>query len=159
MHERFNSVSVPRCNERPVIRRRWRGRPPPARPPVDGAVWSPWNEAWIESDESLAARIKAIQNGEPEPEPEPRESDLYWLSFADANLPEGKQFLGVAIIQADTLEEAIVKSWKMQVNPGGEVVGHRIYYRPEAREIPFAYQRRLLSKRDIDQLMREVEGE
>lgn len=47
----------------------------------------------------------------------------WWLSFADRELPKGKQFLGVAIVFASGLGEAIEYCWDMKLNPGGEVMG------------------------------------
>ena len=45
------------------------------------------------------------------------ESPLWWMSFVDPDLG----FLGVAIVQADTLEDAMTVSHVTGVNPGGEV--------------------------------------
>lgn len=45
----------------------------------------------------------------------------YWLSFADASLPVGKQFLGVAIVRAGGVVEAAQIAHMMGCNPGGEV--------------------------------------
>lgn len=53
---------------------------------------------------------------------EPADDDpLWWLSFADASRPEGRKFLGAAIIQAPTFAAAITRSHVIGVNPGGEV--------------------------------------
>jgi hypothetical protein len=50
-----------------------------------------------------------------------------WLSFADPDKPRGKQFLGVAIIEASTPPlEAIAKTSRLGINPGGEVVGYLV---------------------------------
>lgn len=45
----------------------------------------------------------------------------WWLSFADADLPEGSQFLGVAIVRAATMAHAIQTSHRLGCNPGGSV--------------------------------------
>lgn len=42
----------------------------------------------------------------------------WWLSFADAN-----GFMGVAIVEAETLREAMREAWWHKCNPGGEVMG------------------------------------
>lgn len=45
------------------------------------------------------------------------ESTWWWLSFV------GKRgFLGVCIVEATAFDEAILKTWKAECNPGGEVV-------------------------------------
>lgn len=45
----------------------------------------------------------------------------WWLSFADAERPEGAQFLGAVIIAASRLEEALKVAEILHCNPGGEV--------------------------------------
>jgi hypothetical protein len=45
----------------------------------------------------------------------------FWLSFADGSLPEGQQFLGVAIVCGWTIQEAVTRSHLLHVNPGGEI--------------------------------------
>ena len=44
-----------------------------------------------------------------------------WLSFCDPCAPEGEQFLGVVIIKAIGILDAIEKTWELNINPGGEV--------------------------------------
>jgi hypothetical protein len=51
----------------------------------------------------------------------PQDAPLWWLSFADPDLPEGSQFLGVVIVQAATLEDAVTRSHLLGVNPGGGI--------------------------------------
>lgn len=48
-------------------------------------------------------------------------SFLFWLSFADASLPEGQQFLGAVIAEGETLEAVIIEAHVRGCNPGGEV--------------------------------------
>lgn len=48
---------------------------------------------------------------------------LWWLSFADPHKPKGEQFLGVAIVQAASMKLAVSRTWELQINPGGEVIG------------------------------------
>jgi hypothetical protein len=45
----------------------------------------------------------------------------FYLSFADANLPEGTQFLGGCYVQAPDIQSAIIRSHRMKINPGGAV--------------------------------------
>lgn len=45
----------------------------------------------------------------------------YWLSFCDADKPKGSQFLGVVLVDAESLEDAVRACWKAGCNPGGEV--------------------------------------
>lgn len=49
-------------------------------------------------------------------------TDLWWLSFADPDLPEGHQFLGVVIVEAQDGEAAVARTHLMGINPGGEVL-------------------------------------
>lgn len=54
---------------------------------------------------------------------------LWWLSFTDPaktpppdeQVPGGQSFLGVVIVEAPTLEDAITRSHLLGANPGGEV--------------------------------------
>src|SRR5215467_1689157 len=48
------------------------------------------------------------------------EPTWFWLSFADANLPESEQFLGVAIVRAGGIMEAALVARLRGINPGGE---------------------------------------
>lgn len=45
----------------------------------------------------------------------------FWLSFCDPHKPAGEQFLGVAIVEADSVRDAIQTAWAHGCNPGGEV--------------------------------------
>lgn len=67
----------------------------------------------------------------------------HWLSFADSNLPEGSQFLGVAIVRGIEMLTAVSASHELGINPGGEVVGHAI---PRDLDVPVEYRERLLTK-------------
>jgi hypothetical protein len=49
---------------------------------------------------------------------------IYWLSFRDPDLPEGSQFLGAAIVEAQTFRLALARSWTLGYNPGGEIAVH-----------------------------------
>lgn len=51
---------------------------------------------------------------------------LFWLSFADPKRPAGEQFLGVALVEADDMTEALRVAWRTRCNPGGEVNGYEL---------------------------------
>lgn len=50
----------------------------------------------------------------------------WWLSFCDAELPEGSQFLGAVIVDATDIVDGAKKAHALGINPGGEVQGHSI---------------------------------
>lgn len=67
----------------------------------------------------------------------------WWLSFADGDLPEGSQFLGVALVRGQNIADAARAAHVLGCNPGGEVQG------VECREgtmVPDEYANRLLTK-------------
>ena len=68
----------------------------------------------------------------------------WWLSFADGDRPKNEQFLGVAIVQARSLHEAIKAAWALGCNPGGQVMGADVP--PEIGPPPEGYAGRLLSR-------------
>ena len=69
---------------------------------------------------------------------------LWWLSFCDTRRPDGYQFLGVAIVEADGFLQAIDKAHVLNINPGGEVRGFPV------QDIPSEYHDRLLSREEVD---------
>lgn len=46
---------------------------------------------------------------------------FWWLSFADSERPKGQQFLGAAVVEAPSHLDAVLKSHRLSINPGGEV--------------------------------------
>lgn len=48
--------------------------------------------------------------------------NYWWLSFTDADRPEGERFLGAAMVFGDTLGDALAQSWAAGINPGGAVL-------------------------------------
>lgn len=46
---------------------------------------------------------------------------FFYMSFADPKRAEGEQFLGCTIIEAEDEHAAMRKSWRLGINPGGEV--------------------------------------
>lgn len=75
---------------------------------------------------------------------------MYWLSFCDPEKPEGHAFLGVAIIDTDNFPEAVDAAWRLEINPGGEVVGMPL---PEqVHHLVASHTGRLLSREDAQAL-------
>jgi hypothetical protein len=74
---------------------------------------------------------------------------MQWLSFADPELPEGTQFLGVIIVHAPTFMEAWAWTHAAGINPGGGVQGVEF---DDAAPVPPEYVGRLLSKADVETL-------
>jgi hypothetical protein len=72
----------------------------------------------------------------------------YWLSFCDADLPEGEQFLGACLIAADDVDEAIRKSHRRKCNPGGEIACVQIDAKHEPNIGKFKLNH-LYSKREL----------
>lgn len=68
------------------------------------------------------------------------ELGLWWLSFADAD-----GFAGVVILEAYGFGDALYRSHKMGLNPGGEVQGFKVPY----EDHPEALRNRLLKKTDL----------
>lgn len=71
--------------------------------------------------------------------------DTFWLSFADPKKPQGEQFLGACVVEADDLKAAVIQAHVKGINPGGEVLGLRTDTR-SAILIPEKWKNRLLSK-------------
>jgi hypothetical protein len=77
----------------------------------------------------------------------------FWMSFCDPDLPEGSQFLGVAIVEAKDERTAIVTAWDQNCNPGGEVAlfGFDLdYVRKNAKDKVLANLNRLM---DYDEMV------
>ena len=67
----------------------------------------------------------------------------WWLSFADGEKPKGEQFLGVAVVKAINVTEAIREAWRLGINPGGECAFQEL-----AKAPPRNIRRRLLSREE-----------
>jgi len=72
----------------------------------------------------------------------------FWLSFADGNLPEGSQFLGVCIVDAPDFLPAIQLCHRLGINPGGEVQGGPL---PPGLSLPDGYKNRLLNRASAEE--------
>jgi hypothetical protein len=59
----------------------------------------------------------------------------WWLSFADPHRPEGTQFLGVAIVEADSFLSAHSQCNRLGINPGGEIRGFELGAVPDKRDM------------------------
>lgn len=71
----------------------------------------------------------------------------FWLSFCDVKKPHGPhQFLGVIVVKAVDTKHALVKTWNLNINPGGEMA---LYEIPDDLEIKPHLFDRLLSKQDL----------
>lgn len=51
---------------------------------------------------------------------------FYYLSFCDVTKPEGTQFLGATIVQADAPEDVLRTINALGANPGGEIAMMRL---------------------------------
>lgn len=139
-----------------------------------------WTDPPPENDTISAAHLRAMreQHGVDSPEAHAAfdarllevlgeetaapEVGLWWLSFVDVSLPEppeelqvpgGPRWLGVVIVPALGMMDAVMATHAIGANPGGEVQG----YGPiPFDEIHAKWHGRLLSKADIDVI--EAEG-
>ena len=46
---------------------------------------------------------------------------FYYLSFCDITLPDGQQFLGATVVEADDEKGAVERTVELGINPGGEI--------------------------------------
>jgi hypothetical protein len=72
----------------------------------------------------------------------------HWMSFAD----EGT-CLGVVLIRARNMLEAVTLAHRLKINPGGQVLSYEM---PEDYEVPDEFANRLLSKADIERFQGEA---
>ena len=72
----------------------------------------------------------------------------FWLSFADAELPKGEQFLGACLVKAVIFPAAIEKAHRLGINPGGEVQGMELD--DDAEPLP-GWDHRLLTRAECEQ--------
>lgn len=69
----------------------------------------------------------------------------WWFSFADPDRPKGKQWLGAAIVQGATIEEALTNSHLLGCNPGGTIQAKEIGPVPPPKE----WLNRLLDREEV----------
>lgn len=80
------------------------------------------------------------------------ETPWWWLSFCDASLPPGSQFLGGCYVQAAEIGQALAISHALGINPGGEVAFAGPLEDKKLRKMVTASDRhRLLSKAEIEE--------
>ena len=80
---------------------------------------------------------------------------VWYMSFADADLPEGSQWLGACLVKARGLATATVEAHQRGCNPGGEIMAAPMQ---ADFEIPDKWMNRLLSRDDLSAMDREVWG-
>lgn len=80
----------------------------------------------------------------------------FWLSFCDTDKPAGSQFLGVAIVRAHSLPEAIRVAHVLGINPGGEVQSLEL---PDGVKIDGGSMEQLLSRVEAEALWQELEAQ
>lgn len=78
----------------------------------------------------------------------------WYFSFADADKPEGTQFLGGCIVKADSPANALTVTHLTGCNPGGEA---QIIELPDGIKIPPEYSFKILNADEIEN-MPEPEG-
>lgn len=108
----------------------------------------------------------------------------YWLSFCDADRPEGEQFLGVAVVEVDNIDRhdarvedyvrerrgptgpppddealwltaAMAKAWETGCNPGGQMLSFDMTSLRDTEELKRTPRHVLLSRADLDALGHE----
>ena len=85
----------------------------------------------------------------------------FYMSFADGTRLKGDQFLGAVIVPALSLVEAIAVAHVLGINPGGEVLGHRVH-NPETGDdiaVPERFQNKLLGREELEELSSWAVGE
>jgi hypothetical protein len=75
----------------------------------------------------------------------------WWLSFADAGLPKGSQFLGCCIVEGYGIITAVQRAHELGIDPGGGVMGIDI---PNdlLHQFPESYRDRLLTRQETEEL-------
>ncbi len=68
----------------------------------------------------------------------------WWMSFCDPERQDGQQFLGVCIIEAPDLIQAMQKAWALGINPGGEIKALQV------SGVSAEYLDKLLSRAEIE---------
>jgi hypothetical protein len=79
----------------------------------------------------------------------------FYLSFADSRLPNGEQWLGAAIVQADDVSGAMTEAWRRGINPGGEIVAVEVEHMPPARFL----NRLMISKAELRDMGEAAAGD
>lgn len=80
---------------------------------------------------------------------------IYWLSFVDPDKPEGKEFLGACLVEADGFLLAVKAAYRKGCNPGGEVAGSTVPTEM-VKYINTKWMNRLLTKDECIEFEEEV---
>ena len=79
----------------------------------------------------------------------------FYLSFAEAEPPGGRGFLGAMLTEADSARSAVAKAHRLGVPPGAEVVFWEL---TSDAPMPQHYRDRLLSRAEIARMGEELAG-
>ena len=74
---------------------------------------------------------------------------LWYLSFADPELPPGTRFLGATVVDGFDIIDAAANARLLGINPGGEVLGVPTPFKPEDPLVSFMYHK-LVSRETIE---------
>lgn len=74
----------------------------------------------------------------------------FYMSFADASLPEGEQFLGGCYVEADSFPEALTWTHTEGINPGGEIQVYELTAKDVDANVPAADRFRLLTRQELE---------
>jgi hypothetical protein len=74
---------------------------------------------------------------------DPSARSYWWLSFVDRIGSEVAVNLGVSIVVAESLQDAVRAAWKAGINPGGEVAGTPL---PEDLALHYSLVNKLLDQ-------------
>ncbi len=78
----------------------------------------------------------------------------WYYSFVNPARPAGDRFVGGILVKAQGFTAGLTKIDFLGINPGGEVLGVEF----PMDNIPDKWFNRLLSRADLDEMDREVEG-
>ena len=84
-----------------------------------------------------------------------KSANFWWLSFCNAQLPPGDQFLGACLVPASDIVQAIEEARRLGINPGGEVKGLAADPATTAL-IPARWKNRLLTRTQCAEMDKEV---
>lgn len=75
----------------------------------------------------------------------------WWLSFCEVDRPKGEQFVGCAIVFADSPELAPLRAHHLGINPGGEVAMVKLY-----KYVPRRFRNRFLEPAEAQRVRLKV---
>ena len=75
----------------------------------------------------------------------------FYMSFCDPDKPKGSKFLGALVIQGSDFDQALKKSWRLDLNPGGEIMFFEVPKSFEHRVTPDLVNR-LLTKEEVEEI-------